>query len=386
MKKILITTTTFIRWEGDSEPRFVLDFAKSISHQYDVTILAPWAQGACEREVLEGVKVIRYHYFPFRRWEKLCYPGSILGRIKDNWIRILMVPFLLLSLTIHLFFCMKNYDFFIVNWIIPQGIIQSFFKKPYMLICHGSDVWALNKGIMKILKKRALQRAKAVTVVSDELRQKVEELFDIKRIFIYPMGVDISKFNIGKMDKQVKKDKIILYVGRLDKIKGVEYLIEAMKYIDAKLWIVGDGILRKKLEMQAEKYREKIVFLGAIDHSKLPEIYAAADIFVAPSITLQNGAVEGFGLVLIEAMAVGIPVIGTNTGGIKDIISNGKNGFLVEEKNSLMIAEKVNELLSDPYTYHEMSQNAQNTVKKYDWHYVGMKYSYLIERCMMREA
>lgn len=390
MKKVLITASTFPRWEGDTEPRFVLDFAKAISQKYEITILTPWAEGALEQEVLEGINVIRYHYFPIRKWETLCAPGSILGRIKEKKIRILLIPFLTLSLIMNLIRKLKEFDFVIAHWIILQGIIQSFFSKPYMLVCHGSDVCAMNKGLIKALKKRALKKAKIVTVVSNELKKQLDQVFHLDNILVRPMGVDISdfqysdclyptkKFNIGK-------DKMVLFVGRLDKIKGVEYLIDAMENIDARLLIVGDGILREELEKHAKHYGDKIQFLGAIKHSELPRIYADADVFVAPSITLENGATEGFGLVLIEAMASGTPVIGTGTGGMKDIISDGENGYLIEEKNSHMIADKVNLLLGNPYLCEKIKKNAKETASRYDWKNIGNEYIFLIEKYLVGE-
>ena len=97
-KKLLITASTFPRWKNDTEPRFILDFAKAMLQYYDVTVLVPAAAGAKEKEILEGVKVIRYHYLPVHKWETLCYPGAIVPRIKEKKTRIFQVPFLMFSL------------------------------------------------------------------------------------------------------------------------------------------------------------------------------------------------------------------------------------------------------------------------------------------------
>ena len=83
-KKVLITASTFPRWEQDTEPRFILDFSKAMSAYYDITVLCPAAIGAKDEESLEGVKVIRYHYLPIHKWETLCYPGAIMPRIKER--------------------------------------------------------------------------------------------------------------------------------------------------------------------------------------------------------------------------------------------------------------------------------------------------------------
>lgn len=97
-KRLLVTASTFPRWKGDTEPRFVLDLCKYLAEWFDVTALVPYAPGAEEKEILERVTVIRYHYFPIHKWETLCYPGAIVPRIKEKKIRLLLVPCLFLAL------------------------------------------------------------------------------------------------------------------------------------------------------------------------------------------------------------------------------------------------------------------------------------------------
>ena len=86
-KKLLVTASTFPRWEGDTEPRFVLDLCKALKIYFDVTVLVPACPDAKKEEFLEGIKVIRYHYFPIHKWETLCYPGAIVPRIKEKKLR-----------------------------------------------------------------------------------------------------------------------------------------------------------------------------------------------------------------------------------------------------------------------------------------------------------
>ena len=128
-KKLLITGSTFPRWKGDTEPRFIFDYADAMAEYYDVTVLVPAAPGAKDRERMSNVNVIRYHYFPIHKWETLCYPGAIVPRIKEKKIRLFLVPFLFLSLYCHLKKILPKYDIVHAHWLIPQGIVQSFFKK-----------------------------------------------------------------------------------------------------------------------------------------------------------------------------------------------------------------------------------------------------------------
>ncbi len=385
-KKLLITASTFPRWDGDTEPRFILDYAKAISEYYDVTVLVPAAVGAKDREVLEGVKVIRYRYFPIHKWETLCYPGAIVPRIREKKIRILLVPFLFLALYIQLFRILPEFDIVHAHWLIPQGIVQSLFKKPYIVTGHGGDVTSLNKGILKKMKVRCLKRARSVAVVSQHLKHKVQELVPEMDPSVISMGVDTSKFGrqyyVSDYFKQGNK-KVVLFVGRLAEKKGVTYLIEAMKQIDAMLVIVGDGPMKETLKKQAEEIKDKVVFLGAKTHDELKILYASADIFVAPSITARDGDQEGLPTVILEAMASGLPVVGSNSGGISQLIKNGVNGLLCEEKNVQQIVSNIERLLSDRVLCQKIENGMQLAREQFDYHNIADKYKCLLDKQLL---
>ncbi len=365
-KKLLVTASTFPRWENDTEPRFVLDLSKALTEYFDVTCLVPACPGANDSEVLEGVKVLRYHYFPIHKFETLCYPGAIVPRIKEKKIRAILVPFLFLGLWNALRKNLKNYDFVHAHWLIPQGIVQSFLNTTYIVTGHGGDLCSLHKGIARSLKKRCIKRAQKVTVVSEHLRQRVLELVPDVDIDIISMGVDTSAFGpqyrvenyFGQGDK-----KAVLFVGRLAEIKGVKYLIEAMKNVDANLYVVGDGPLRSELEEQA-KSMSNVIFLGSKTHKELKNIYASADIFCLPSITAKGGDQEGMPTVLFEAMASGLPIVSTNTGGIIQLVKNGESGLLCEEKCAWQIVDNISSLLNDNDLYKKLQANGYKTAKE----------------------
>lgn len=363
-KKLLVTASTFPRWDGDTEPRFILDLSKSLSEYFDITVLAPMCPGAKEKEILEGVKVIRYHYFPIHKWETLCYPGAIVPRIKEKKIRALLVPFLFWGLWFKMLRIHKKFDVVHAHWIIPQGIVQSFFKTPYIVTGHGGDVMELNTGIFKILKKRVFRKAKYITVVSQKAAKLLLNMYDVKNVVVQSMGCDTEKFSPSKRIENYFNQngkKVILFVGRFVEIKGIKYLINAMKNIDAKLVIVGKGPQENELKALAKTFGEKVMFLQAQNHVTLPTIYSSSDIFVVPSITLEGGITEGAPTVITEALASGLPVIGTKTGGIQEMINDNFDSFLIEEKNSDMIAEKINFLIKNDEIYRQFSNHARLT-------------------------
>ncbi len=384
-KKLLITASTLPRWEGDTEPRFILDLASHMTDEFDVTILAPAAPGAKDEEVLEGVKIKRYHYFPIHSKETLCYPGSIVPRIKQKKVRALLVPFLFLSLKHTIRKIHKDYDVIHAHWVIPQGIVQSSFSTPYLITGHGSDITTLNNPIVRALKKKCFKKAAGITVVSEYLKSKVMTMTDKQDIKVIPMGCDTKKFGQEFRQEGFFGDdnkKTVLFVGRLAKIKGVEYLIEAMETIDARLVIAGDGPLREELEAKAKELNIDCKFLGSKSHDELRTIYASADVFVAPSITMPDGAQEGLGLVALEAMSSGIPVIGTRSGGIKEIIEDKKTGLLVDEKNVAQLRRAITDILESESLSRTLRHHGFAKALEYDYANTAKRYKECIREIL----
>lgn len=384
-KKLLVTASTFPRWENDTEPRFILDYCIGMSRYYDVTALVPAAPGAGDTEVLEGISVIRYHYFPIHKWETLCYPGAIVPRIKEKKIRLFLVPFLLLSLYLELRKREKDFDFVHAHWLIPQGILSAFCHTPFLVTGHGGDVGELNGSVFHMLKNRCLKKAAAITVVSKHLQNILSEKYGCRNVSVIPMGCNTSYFTPSMREENFFSQngkKVILFVGRLAEKKGCAYLIKAMQQVDALLVIAGSGPLEASCKALVKELHleDKVRFLGPKPHTELRRIYASADIFAAPSVTAKGGDVEGFGLVILEAMASGLPVIASNSGGITDIITDGENGLLAPERDSVQIAAHINTLLSSPSLYQKLSEASLQTAARFDYSVIAKKYNEILER------
>lgn len=185
---------------------------------------------------------------------------------------------------------------------------------------------------------------------------------NIRPITGVSMGVNLFTFS-----QKTNCDYKLLYIGRLDKTKGVDYLIQAMPQIIKKfpkttLSIVGEGIHRERLIELIQKFHlEKNVFLTSWQkREKIKEFYKETDIVIMPSIWP-----EAFGTVGIEAMSVGRPVIGTRVGGIPGWLDDDKTGYLVEPKNSKQIGEKVIKLFSDKQLLRQMGENARKNAEKF---------------------
>jgi glycosyltransferase involved in cell wall biosynthesis len=192
-------------------------------------------------------------------------------------------------------------------------------------------------------------------------------------------GIDIQNFqkNIIHFSSQHKiqlrdklfnadlKDFIILSVAALHERKGLKYLIEGFTKVlehnpKSKLIIVGEGPERKKLEklIKSLNLDNDVLLIG--EQKNIAKILKSSDLFVLPSIK------EAFGLVLVEAMAVGLPVIGTNTGGIPEIIENNKCGRIVEPENSNELAKTIIELMDNAPIRQKLAYVGHHHVKKFD--------------------
>jgi glycosyltransferase involved in cell wall biosynthesis len=122
--------------------------------------------------------------------------------------------------------------------------------------------------------------------------------------------------------------------------------------------------------------------MGARTHEQLRYIYASSDIFVMPSITARDGDKEGFGLVMLEAFASGLPVVASRSGGITDLIKDGINGYLTEEKDIKEIADRINIVLNDKNIYNKYVTAAYETAGKYDYKVIAKKYNDFIDSIM----
>lgn len=252
---------------------------------------------------------------------------------------------------------------------ITMGMIALFgkklFKIPYVVWGRGSDVH-LQWKFKRFISKAVLNNANATIALSHNMKNEMQKLSK-KDIYVIPNGVDSSIFKEPKTKKGHNGTKII-YVGSLLPIKGIKYLIKAMKilhskYPDLHLTIIGDGDDRRNLELMVHEYAliQNISFVGKVSHKDIPQWLCKNDIFVLPSNS------EGVPNVLLEAMAVGLPIIATNVGGIPDIIINKRNGYLVEPESPQEIAEKIQYLISNPQMRKIISKNNKIDIQKYSW-------------------
>lgn len=174
-----------------------------------------------------------------------------------------------------------------------------------------------------------------------------------------PFIKDISNSEVSHQST----GKNILYVGRLERTKGIDFLIRGMKLLDREchLDIIGVGRMRKKLEQLAYNLQlsNRVRFWGWIPNTELKEYYRKAQVFVLPSIWP-----EPLGIVILEAMANSVPVVASGVGGIKEMVKEGKTGFLVKPKDARELAHKIKNLLDNSELRKKCGENGKRFVQE----------------------
>jgi colanic acid/amylovoran biosynthesis glycosyltransferase len=177
------------------------------------------------------------------------------------------------------------------------------------------------------------------------------------RTIVHSIGVDVERF---KPPTVRRREKFVLFVGRLVEKKGCGNLIEAMVDVQRRspasdLVVIGAGPLRLQYEAQAAARGVRCHFLGAQPTTVVREWMARAAVFSVPSVVADSGDAEGFGMVFIEAQAMGLPVVSTLSGGIPEAVEHGKTGLLVKECNPAALAEAILELMQNDELWHRYS-------------------------------
>lgn len=243
-------------------------------------------------------------------------------------------------------------------------------------------------------EKACLETADCVVATSPQEKEHMRQLVSKKgNVDIIPCGTDIERFgSISRSQARLhlglsKSSLVVLYVGRFDRRKGIETLVRAIGrsifpgLADIRLILVGgsrpgqsDGIERERIEGIVDQLglRQYTTFPGQINHDELPYYYSAANVCVVPS------HYEPFGLVAIEAMAAGTPVVASQVGGLEFTVAHGKTGLLCPPQDERAFAESIDQILARRSWQQELSKAARNRVETlFSWDGVAQQLSEL---------
>ncbi|HEB87708.1 MAG TPA: glycosyltransferase family 4 protein [Gammaproteobacteria bacterium] len=383
--KVLMVTTSYPRFCGDSAAVFLQYLARAIgSAGHDVHVLAPNDPLADGSVADERVSIHRFEYSSVRR-HRLTYGSGILPNLRASRRVYLQLPFFLTSLFVSLFILARRVrpDVIHAHWIIPTGFIAVLVGRllgiPVITTVHGGDAFSLRSSVLRWLKKFTLNNSSIWTSNTHSTADAAMSGSDISTPMVIPMGVDVQLFSSGDRALQrsglKEREQVVLFVGRLVEKKGCNVLIEAFGHLvrdypgNVVLWIVGDGDERDALEALVSNMglSQSVRFFGVQSNGYLPDIYAGSDLFVLPSIEDRKGDTEGQGVVLLEAMAGGVPIIASQVGGVEEVIEDNVSGWLIESSAPELLADRIRVCLRSPDLRAAVAERARSHVMSYDW-------------------
>jgi glycosyltransferase involved in cell wall biosynthesis len=378
--RILHIVTAFPRTPDDVIVPWLVELLQRLrAAGHDVEVFTSSYRGAPD-QIFAGIPVHRFRYFP-RRWESLTHEEAAPDRMKRSLLyRLMPAGFVLAGMAAIWRLCRRErYDIIHVHWPLPlalfgwaaqrarpAGLVTTFYGvelrwvKSAMPYLTGFIAWAA-------------RRSDRVVAISSYTASELRGLADVP-VEVIPYTASPPETQGSAARAQAGAPFTVLFVGRLVERKGVSHLIEALgrldRRVDGRLVIVGEGPERGRLEEDARRLGavDRVVFRGKVSDAELQRAYASANVFVLPSVVDARGDTEGLGVVLLEAMNHGVPVIGSRIGGIPDIVVDGESGLLVPPGDPEALAGAIGALAADGELARRLGEGGRRRVREqFSW-------------------
>ncbi|HXC78509.1 MAG TPA: glycosyltransferase family 4 protein [Candidatus Acidoferrum sp.] len=359
--RVLHVVTAFPRSREDVIVPWLVELLKRLpAAGYDVEVFTSAYRGG-GGDSYEGIRVHRFRYF-FARWEDLTHDEAAPDRMRRSPLyRVLPLFYVAGGLWgIWRLARREHFDIVHVHWPVPHVLFGWVARRTggrgtrMVTTWYGAELrWVQSSlPVMRGFVRWALRTSDEIVAISSYTAREIARFADVHvRVIPYTLGFPESPPTRRSAGDGSFR---ILFVGRLVERKGVTHLIDAVRLLPldvrARLTVIGEGPERTALEAQAAAagLDGRVDFRGRVDDKDLQDAFAAADVLVLPSIVDARGDTEGLGVVLLEAMSCGVPVVGSRAGGITDIIEDQESGLLVPPADPALLASALDRLARDP--------------------------------------
>ncbi|HYI61173.1 MAG TPA: glycosyltransferase [Acidimicrobiales bacterium] len=351
--RLLVLATTFPARAGDGTPEFVLTLSAALAAAgVEVHAVVPRVPGAPAREVVEGVDVRRFAYFP-RRFEGLAH-GAIMANLRAQRWRAAEAPPLVAAFGAAARREVRRVRPHVVHahWLVPAGLVALGLRRtagvPYVVTAHGADAYTLRSAAALRAKRAVVAGAAATVPVSAAIGEALAPLGPVAAPI--PMGVDVVRI-AAEVGLRAPEPGRVLFVGRLVEKKGVDVLLRALALVpEAGAVVVGDGPARPTLEALAAELGlgGRARFLGQQPRAAVMAELARAAVVALPSQVGAGGDQDGTPVVLGEAVAAGVPVVASDLGGLSEHVADGETGWVVPPGSVEALAAALRDTVADP--------------------------------------
>ncbi len=376
--KVLFVTSAYPSNESDPRGNFVHRLARGIQREgAGVTVIAPGASFAPSNEILDGVNVQRARYW-IPRWQNLTAGfGGIVPSLRNRPWLLLQVPCMISALTWKALRLSRHYDVVHAHWLYPAGIAGSIacarHKVPLIVTSHGSDAaMALRYAPLRWLSARICRSASACVGVSHAVTKSLVELgAPPEHTSFIPLGVDlVDSERFDSMDESPDFLRFkrfdgfrMVFIGRMVSLKSIETLLDAHSELEQRghsvaCALIGSGPSQDSLQAIARRNRShNIIFAGSLPTAVTQQWLSAGHVLVLPSVS------EGRGIVIVEAMAQGLPAVVSDIPGPRELVDDGVTGFLFPAKDVEALANRLEELIQSERLRREMGRRARQFVE-----------------------
>lgn len=384
---VCVLATSYPRHAQDHASVFVHGLCRHLAARgVHIKAIVPHELGLADQALLEGVLLRRFHYFWPSRFEQLAYGFGIPDNLRRKFWAKINLPFFIACFFVKAWRESRHADLLHAHWEISAlvaVVIARFRRVPVVYTVHRlvARGW-----LMKMLTRFLLRRVSALHFNSSYTRDQAQALLGAQlpgQQIVYP-SVEPQAFEHAEGEGQQvrtrfgipKGARVILGLGRLVEKKGFCYLIEAFRKLQQEfpetfLLIAGGGPLYEALHAQCARDLKAgtFSFTGFVSPRQIAALLHEATLMAVPSIEDSHGEIETLGVVSIEALAAGLPVVAARTGGIGDVIEDGKTGLLVAPRDAQALMQAMVKILGDDWQRQRLITEGKLAVQeRFSWH------------------